>query len=585
MSQRTPKSELRNTLTAFAGAFAYVGLFSFFINLLMLVPPLYMLQVYDRVLQSRSESTLMMLTVIVVFLFAVMGLLEFTRSRLLIRIGSQLDERLNDRLFNAMFKLSLHNPAQSHGQALEDLGSVRQFLTGPALFAFFDAPWVPAYIAVLFLFHPLYGAFAVGAGLLLFCLALINETATKKPLAAANAEAITSRNMVASESRNAEVVHAMGMLGPLRRRWLERHRTYLGQQSLASDRASVWANLSKTLRLLAQSLMLGLGGYLAINFEVTGGMIIAGSIILGRALSPLDQLIAGWKQFAVARSGYGRLNRLLQDVPPEPETMPLPPPEGRLRLEQVVLVPPGGGVPVLRGITFALDKADVLCVVGPSGAGKSSLARAILGIWPLAAGKARLDGADIAQWNRDALGPHVGYLPQDIELFAGSIAENIARFGDVDSDAVVAAAKLCGVHDMILHQPQGYDTPLGMGGTTLSAGQRQRIGLARAVYGNPRLVVLDEPNSNLDDSGEAALTAAIDALKLKGTTVVLISHRPGILQKADKILVMKDGTIAAFGSRNELLPKLLGQGPRAISPSAAAGGLRSPFPMPAPLGS
>jgi ATP-binding cassette subfamily C protein EexD len=329
--------------------------------------------------------------------------------------------------------------------------------------------------------------------------------------------------------------------------------------------------------------MLGLGAYLAIKFEVTSGMIIAGSIILGRALAPLDQLIGGWKQFSAARSGYGRLEKLLDEIPPEAETMSLPTPEGHLAVENLVMVPPGGGVPVLKGISLELAKGEALGIVGPTGAGKSSLARAVLGVWPLAAGKARLDGADIAQWNRDELGPHVGYLPQDIELFAGTIAENIARFGEVDSERVVAAAKLAGVHELILQRPNGYDTQIGAGGAALSGGQRQRIGLARALYGDPRLVVLDEPNSNLDDAGDAALVSALSALKQMGATVLLISHRPQVLMQMDKVLVLKEGVVALFGPRDEVLQKLMGQtapppprGPAAIRSVPSGGQLTVP---------
>jgi ATP-binding cassette subfamily C protein EexD len=582
MSRKTPIPELRAALASFAGSFAYVGLFSLFINLLMLVPSLYMLQVYDRVMASRSESTLLMLTLIVVLLFITMGLLEFVRSRMLIRIGTQLDEKLNDRLFNAMFKASLRHPSQTHAQALDDLNQIRQFLTGPALFAFFDAPWVPIYIGVLFLFHPLYGSFAVVAAVLLFGLALANEFATKQPLAAANAGAIASRSLVASESRNAEVVHAMGMLGRLRERWMQKHRGYLALQALASDRASVWSNMSKSTRMMLQSLMLGLGGYLAIQFEVTSGMIVAGSIVLGRALAPLDQLIGGWKQFGAARSGYARLQKLLEEVPPEEENMPLPAPQGHLLVDNLVLIPPTGGPPVLRGISFQLNKGEALGLVGPSGAGKSSLARAILGVWPLAAGKSRLDGADIARWNRDDLGPSVGYLPQDIELFAGTIADNIARFGALDAERIVAAAKRAGVHEMILQRPNGYDTQIGPGGATLSGGQRQRIGLARAVYGDPKLVVLDEPNSNLDDAGEAALMSALDALRQLGATVLLISHRPNILMKMDKILVLRDGVVALLGTRNEVLPKLLGHAAQPVPELGTATPIRSKAQVKAP---
>ena len=557
MRDNKPKSELRQALSSFSGTFAYVGLFSFFVNLLMLVPPLYMLQVYDRVMVSRSESTLLMLTLIVVVLFITMALLEMIRSRIMIRVGGQLSKRVGDRIFDAMFMMSLTRSSQNQGQPLEDLKQLSNFLAGKSLFALFDLPWVPIYIALLYLFHPIYGHFAIGAAILLTVLAFVNEWVTKKPLRDANSTAIMARDIAATQTRNAEVVQAMGMMDRLRNRWQGTYDQYLGHQGTANERSSLWTSFSKAFRMLAQSMMLGLGGLLAIRLEVTAGMIIAGSIILGRALAPLDLLIASWKQLSGARSAYARLDALLAEFPLLPVPMSLPAPKGEVRVEGVVLVPPGAKRPVLRGVGFELDAGEALGIVGPSGAGKSSLARGLLSVWPLTSGKVRLDGADVAQWNRIELGPHIGYLPQDIELFAGTAAENIARFGEVDATRVVEAAKLVGVHQMILELADGYDTQIGAGGSVLSGGQRQRIALARAVYGNPRLLVLDEPNSSLDEQGEASLLTTIDAIKASGATVILISHRPGILVKMDKVLVLKDGSVARFGTRDEVLPLLL----------------------------
>jgi ATP-binding cassette subfamily C protein EexD len=518
-----------------------------------------MLQVYDRVMMSRSNETLFMLTAIVVWLFLVMGLLEYVRSGLMIRLGSQLDAKLNRRLYGAMVDYALAKPGQGSAQAMSDLTNVRQFLTGNGLFAFFDAPWMPIYIAVLFMFHPVFGWFAVFAGSVLVVIAIFNERATKAPLAEANSLSIQSNQAVATQLRSVEVLHAMGMLGSLRERWLGKHLKFLGRQSDASDKAAVWANLAKSLRLLFQSLILGLGAYLAVQNEITSGMLIAGSIIMGRALAPIDQMIATWKQFGGARSAYERLEGLLAEFPDKKDPMSLPAPKGNISVEAAYLFPPGSKQQSLVNISFAVNAGEVLGVIGPSAAGKSSLARALMGVWPLASGKVRLDGADLNHYNRNELGPHIGYLPQDIELFEGTIAENIARFGEVDPEKVVQAAQLAGVHDMILRLPNGYNSPLGAGGIALSGGQRQRVGLARAMYGNPRFVVLDEPNSNLDDAGERALVQAVLNFKQMGTTVILITHRPGILGVTDKILLLVEGQVRAFGPRDDVLRALQNQ--------------------------
>ncbi len=532
-----------------------VGFFSLFINLLMLTPPLYMLQLYDRVVTSRSQETLLMLTLIVVILFGVMGVLEFVRSRLLIRAGNRLDRMLGAAVFDAMFRLSLERGGGTP-QPLHDLASIRQFITGNGPFAFFDAPWIPIYLGVLFLFHPLYGGFAVGAILFQLVVAITNELTTRRPLAESTSRTIASNQTATANLRNAEVIQALGMGTRLRQLWSEQHLAGVGQQSLANDRATIWMNLSKVGRILSQSLMLGLGGYLAITDQISPGMMIAGSIIMGRAMAPIDLMVGSWKGFSSARSAYRRLDELLRHYPPADSSMSLPPPLGALTLEKVVAAPPGRREPVLKGISLSLQPGELLGVVGPSAAGKSSLARVVLGVWPAMAGEVRIDGAAIAQWNRDELGPHLGYLPQDIELFSGSVAENIARFGAVESERVIAAARMAGVHELILALPEGYETPIGAAGAALSGGQRQRIGLARALYGEPRMVVLDEPNSNLDEPGERALVETLQRLRQQQVTVVLITHQAALLRHIDRILVLREGRVWRLGGRDELAAEL-----------------------------
>ncbi|MHB0776578.1 type I secretion system permease/ATPase [Halomonas sp. WWR20] len=550
----TPKNatDLQLALKACKSSFLTVGFFSMFINLLMLVPPLYMLQVYDRVISSRSEDTLLMLTLVVVFLFAVMGCLEMVRSRILIRVGNRLDTLVNQRLYSAMFRKSLAVPGQQTAQPLSDLTNLRQFLTGNGLFAFFDAPWVPIYIGVLFLFDFWFGVFAIFAGIVLLSLAIANEKATKKLLAEANAEHIKAQDLANSNLRNAEVLHAMGMLPGIMGRWAAKHHVFLSRQSQASDRAGVLTNTSKVLRMMFQSLILGLGALLVLQGDLTPGMMIAGSILMGRALAPIDQMIGSWKGFVSSRGAYQRLNELFTQIPAEQQRMSLPAPRGEISIEGVAAAPPGAKLAAIRGINFDVAKGEHIGIIGPSAAGKSTLARVLLGIWPSQVGKVRLDGADISQWNRDELGPHIGYLPQDIELFDGTISENIARFGEVDAEKVVAAAQKAGVHDMILRLPNGYDTYITAASGALSGGQRQRVGLARALYGNPVLVVLDEPNANLDDSGERALGQALLQLKKEGTTLFVISHRTSVLKSVDKLLVLKDGQVSMFGPRDQV---------------------------------
>lgn len=553
MAKQQEETDLQRALKACKGSFVAVGFFSMFVNLLMLVPPMYMLQVYDRVLSTQSDDTLLMLTLLVIFLFAIMGALELVRSRILVRVGNRLDTMINERLYSAMFRRSLMAQGGQSAQPLNDLTSLRQFLTGNSLFAFFDAPWVPIYIGVMFLFHPWLGIFAICAGLILVALAVTNEKSTQKLLSEANSEHIQAQNLANSNLRNAEVLHAMGMLPGIMGRWSKRHHEFLAKQSQASDRAGALTNTSKVFRMMAQSLVLGLAALLVLKGELTGGMVIAGSILMGRALAPIDQMIGGWKGFVSARGAYKRLNELLNQIPDEQRRMTLPAPEGYVSVENVAAAPPGSRIATIRGINFAVDKGEHIGIIGPSAAGKSTLARVLLGIWPSQVGDVRLDGGDINQYNRDELGPHIGYLPQDIELFDGTISENIARFGDVDPQKVVAAAKKSGVHEMILELPNGYDTVISAGSGALSGGQRQRVGLARALYGNPVYMVLDEPNANLDDAGERALAESIAQVKAEGTTLFVISHRQSVLKHMDKLLVMKDGQVSMFGPRDQVL--------------------------------
>ncbi|MDC7702722.1 type I secretion system permease/ATPase [Vogesella indigofera] len=549
-------SELGKVLQQYRKAFFRLGAFSAVINLLMLLPSVYMIQVYDRVLHSRNETTLLMLTVITVALFMVMAALELVRSQTLIRVGNHLDMSLNHRVFTAAFEQNLRKSSGNAAQSIHDLTTLRQFLTGNGLFAFFDAPWAPIYLVVCFLFHWQLGVFVLVGMLILVFMTYLTEKLTKEPLAEANRAAIAAGNYANNNLRNAEVIESMGMLPALRDRWFRFQGRLLEKQTEASDKAARINAVTKFIRISMQSTVLGLGAILVLENEISGGMMIATSILMGRALQPVELAIGTWKQLISARAAYQRLEELLETYPARGSQMSLPRPVGQIGVENVIAVPPGAPAAVLKGLTFAINPGEVVGVVGPSASGKSTLARVLVGIWPTQAGKVRLDGADVFQWNKDELGPHIGYLPQDIELFQGTIAENIARFGEIDSDKVIDAAKRAGVHDMILRLPQGYETMLGEGGGSLSGGQKQRIGLARAMYGNPAIIVLDEPNSNLDDIGEQALVRAIAGLKATGTTVILITHRTSIINSVDKLLVLRDGTISFFGPRDQVLQAL-----------------------------
>ncbi len=567
MSQQGVKSDLKKALWLCKGAFVSAMGFSMIINLLTLAPVVYMLQLYDRVVTSGNQTTLLMLTMIIVVIFFTQGAIETIRTLILVRVSARLETLLNKRLFKIAYKKSLYTGGQqASSQPLDDLTSLRQFLTGNGLFAFFDAPWMPIYLAIMFLFHPYFGYAAIFAAVFLSILALINEKVTRSVLAEANGLAAGNRMHLNKNLKNAEVIESMGMFDNIFERWLERSHKVLTLQAKASAKAGFLSSLSKTLRGLFQSLTLGLGAYLAINQEINPSMMIAGSILLGKALAPIDQLIGGWKGFIVARTQYQRLNELLINIPEDKDKMSLQAPKGELQAEQAVVVPPGAKIPAVKGVSFIIEAGDTVGILGPSGAGKSSLARALLGIWPTSNGAIRLDGADIFDWDRVELGSHIGYLPQDIELFEGSISENISRFGEMDSDKIIEAAKMAGVHEMILHLPDGYDTMIGAVGNNLSGGQRQRVGLARAVYGNPKLIVLDEPNSNLDDSGEMALAHAIASLKAKKTTIIIVTHRHNILGQLDKLLLLQEGLVALYGGRDAVLAKMAEQQQAAAPP-------------------
>ena len=546
-------NETLAALTAYKSGFFNIGLFSAVINLLMLAPALYMLQVYDRVLASGNQMTLLMLTLMILGLFGLMGALEWVRSQVVIRLGTQMDMRLNQRVYDAAFEAQLKGGTQAAGQALNDLTTLRQFATGQALFAFFDAPWFPVYLLVIFLFHPWLGFLALGGAVILIALAWVNHYVSQAPMAQASLLSISASQQATANLRNAETIEAMGMLATLRGRWFSQHQGFLAQQNLASEKTAVVTAWSKGVRLALQSLVLGLGALLAVQGDITPGMMIAGSILMGRVLSPIDQLIGVWKHWSSARMAYGRLSQMLADNPARPARMSLPVPKGQLTVEHVSACAPGSRRPALANLGFNLPAGDVLGVIGPSGCGKSTLARVLVGAWAPLAGKVRLDGADLTQWDKQQLGPHIGYLPQDIQLFAGSIAQNIARFAEVEADKVLAAAQLAGVHELILQLPQGYDTQLGEGGAGLSGGQKQRVALARALYGLPALIVLDEPNANLDEAGEQALLQAIAQLKQQRRSVILITHKANVLTLTDQLLILKDGQLQAFGPTARVL--------------------------------
>jgi len=547
---------LKDAMGACRASFMSAAFFSLFVNLLMLLPTVYMLQVYDRVLSSGSESTLLMLTLIMVFLFIVLGGLEWLRAQMLIVASIRLDTLLGPKVHDAIFTRTLTSGGrQADAQPLTDLDRLRQFLTGQGLFAILDAPWLPIYVAVMFMVHTWYGVSAIVAALVLVSLAVWNEVATRDLLQDANRHEARASLKTAAHLRNIEVIESMGMLPRLRERWSAVHDAALRAQHQASRRAGLIAGLSKTFRLTVQSLVLGLGAYLALRREISAGSVIAGSILLGRALAPIDALIGNWRGVVSARAAYGRLSVLLAATPDRPVPMQLPEPRGEYRLDKLVIQPPGARAPLIDGLSLVIDAGTHVGILGASGAGKSTLLRALLGLHKAKTGELRLDGAELDQYERESMGRHIGYLPQDVELLDGTVAENIARFDDVDPDAVVAAAELAGVHSMILGFADGYETRLDSG-FVLSAGQRQRVALARAVYKAPKIVILDEPNSNLDEAGNAALHRALLELRRMHSTVVIVTHRTQVLSQVDRILLLVEGKLALYGARDHVMSKL-----------------------------
>lgn len=578
-SLQLPQNEIAQALGSFRKTFRTVGVFSAIINLLLLAPTLYMLQTYDRVLASRNEMTLLMLSLILLGAIGFMSALEFVRSFVLVRVGARLDMKLNKRVYTAAFEQGLKKGGNNAGQALQDLTNIRQFVTGNGLFAFFDAPWFPIYLLVIFMFNFWLGMFALIATAILVVLAVINEKTSHAPLAEANSLAVVSGALATNNLRNAEVIEAMGMLPHLLSRWFKLHGRFLKLQAEASEKAGIMNACTKFISMSSQSLALGVGALLVIEGSVTPGMMIGASILMGKAMAPMQMLISVWKQFSGARSSYERLTKLLEDNKPRQAGMALEKPKGAISLEGVTAAPPGSTIAVLKNLNFAIDSGDVLGIIGPSGSGKSTLARLLVGVWPSVMGKVRLDGADIFQWNKDELGPHLGYLPQDIELFSGTVSENIARFGEISSEQVIMAARRAGVHEMILQLPNGYDSFLGNGGAGLSGGQKQRIALARAMYGDPSLIVLDEPNSNLDDIGEQALIAGITDLHQRAKTIVLITHRLSIIGVTNKLLVLREGAVQLFGPTSHVLQTLsqqMGQQQPAKAAQVASAASKTP---------
>jgi len=552
------RSELASALHSCRGAFAGIGIMSGVLNVLALTGSFFMLEVYDRVLPSRSVPTLIALMALAAVLYACHGLLDLIRARILVRIGGSLDEALSGRVYDLIARLPLRGRNPSNGlQPIQDLDQVRSFLSGVGPAALFDLPWMPFYLAICFLFHFSLGIATTVASIILIAMTLATEMFTRHPVRTAATLGIERNIFAEATRRNAEVLHAMGMGGRMGAVWGQTNTKFMDANQRAADVGSGLAATSRALRLLVQSLVLAIGAYLVIEQKASAGIIIAASIISARALSPVEQAIAQWRGFVAARQSWRRLNELLIALPPANLSMQLPAPASDLVVDNVAVVPPGGANLVVQGISFRLEAGNGLGIIGPSGSGKSTLVRTMVGAWLPARGKIRLDGAALEQWSPEELGRYIGYLPQDVELFAGTVAQNISRF-DSQSDpmAIIAAAKAAGVHELILRLPNGYETQIGESGAALSAGQRQRIGLARALYGEPFLVVLDEPNSNLDLEGEEALTQAVQSVRKRGGILIVVAHRPTALAAVDLVLVMGDGRAQAFGPRDEVLSKL-----------------------------
>ncbi len=567
--------ELRAARKESRGLYWFVAIFSFFANLLMLTGPIYMLQVYDRVLGSRSVATLIALSVLVAFLYGMMGILDYARGRIMGRVGARFQSRLDRRVFDAVIRKSAVKPDETTATGLRDLEAIQRLMTSPVLLAVFDIPWTPFFIAAIWVFHPWLGMLAIGGGVLLVMITLINQLVTRLPVGRANAAMVQSERISEQLSTESETVQALGMRDAAFTHWQGVRNTALGETISAVDKSGTFTSVTKTFRLFLQSAMLGLGAYLVLLNELTPGAMIAGSILLGRALAPIEQTIGQWPLIQRAHKGWHSLAELLGNVAPEAERTPLPRPKALLEVQQATIVPPGEKIPALRGVTFRLEPGQAVGVIGPSGSGKSTLARALTGLWPPVSGKIRLDGAALDNYAPAVLGTLVGYLPQRVQLFDGTIASNIARLAEnPDGEAIVAAAKQADAHDMILKLPDGYDTRVTSGGGRLSGGQIQRVGLARAMFGDPVLLVLDEPNSNLDNEGSAAVNRAIRNFKAQGKSVLIMAHRPAAIQECDMLLVLEQGQVRAFGPRDEVLPKVVQNHAEISQAPASAGGVR-----------
>jgi len=563
MSERKPKQAARSELAEALGrcrhAFIGIGVFSGLISILMLTGPLFMLQVYDRVLPSHSVPTLIGFAILVAALFMFQGVLDAIRGRILLRIGSSVSADLSGRVYDLVVRLPLKARGGSLGsQPMRDLDQIRSYLGSPGPGALFDLPWMPLYVAVCFLFHPLIGVAALSGALILIAITLTAEFVTRGPAKASIGFAAARNALLEASRRNAEVLHAMGMGPQLAARFDAANSHYLNSQHAAADRASMLSTLSRVMRLILQSSVLGLGAYLVIIHEATAGIIIASSILLSRALAPVELAIAHWKNFVASRQAHKRLKGLLAMLPEQKELLLLPEPGGTLSVEAVSAAPPDAQRVVLQDVSFTLKSGEGLGIIGPSASGKSSLARLLVGVWQPVRGKVRLDRAALDQWSPEALGRHIGYLPQSVELFDGTVAENISRFEpEAEAEAVIAAARAAGVHELVVSLPEGYGTRLGESGANLSAGQRQRVALARALYRDPFLVVLDEPNSNLDTEGEQALTNAIQGIRSRGGIAIVIAHRPSALGAVDQLLVLNRGRQQAFGAKDDVLRKMV----------------------------
>jgi len=566
---------MREFIAQFRAYFLWAAFFSLVINVLMLAPALFMLQVFDRVVSSRSTETLVMLFVLTLFALLCMAYLDAIRARLLARAAIRLEKVLGPRVLASMLRQSAHANRTLSLHGLRDVNALRAFLTGPGIIAIFDAPWVPLFIALIYVFHPLLGTVALGGALLLLALTVLNEKLSRRSLEAMQTDARAAGRFVDQSLGNAEVVGALGMVGNVTQDWREKSDKVLQSQYEANQIGSFLSSTTRFLRQMLQVVMLAAGAWLTIEQHATTGVMIAATIILGRALAPVEALIAGWKSLVEARGAYDRLATVIASESGAPDPMDLPPPKGALAVDNLVFGFRGQDLPIIRRVSFELAPGTSLAIVGPSAAGKSTLARLLVGVWHPNSGAVRLDGADIRSWPRERLGPYIGYLPQNVEIFGGTVSQNIARMGAVDSEEVIKAATRANAHEMILALPQGYDTPVGEGGTLLSAGQRQRLALARALYGNPSLVVLDEPNSNLDTVGEAALADAMRQLKAAGATLVVITHRLPLLSVVDKVMVLLHGAVEKFGTLADVLPRS-SQAPAADAAQSVVAGKFAP---------